>query len=510
MRFRQSIRWQLPLSYAGIAFITTAIFGLILVAILEDYYTRAELENLSVNAQTIGAILARDSTPISSYVNYSDLTSLAQMMDVQLELLDVYQNVVFDSGVGDTVYVQLSSGYDTLASPVLPSVSFTSSTDVLLDVTVAEPEEFGFSYIAEAVPINRTLLGVQVAQPQPVGMEFTTRARSDQVVKWPIFRNQYLLGFVQLSNSISASYEIIETVKNSWLTAGAVAGVLAAAIGLFISHQITQPLRELTHAVNQFTQDDLTVRANLKRRDEFGKLASTFDDMAEKVENTVSTLREFVADAAHEIHTPLTAIRTNLELYLEQQKTPTIVRALRQVDRLQHLADNLLDLSRLEGALQSAVVAPVNMDRLVDKMGEIYASRAEQAEIYFGLTRSSASRLYVLGDQEQLQRVLVNLLDNALKFTPAGGTIHLKIVSEAGQVIVCVEDTGIGIPPEDQPYLFNRFKRGRNTANYAGNGLGLAIVQAILTRHQGSIHFNSDSSGTCFMVKLPLQVNILS
>jgi signal transduction histidine kinase len=509
MRFKQSIRWQLPLSYAGIAFITTAILGLLMMAILEDYYRYAELENLTNNAKTISQILARDSTPISSYINYSDLSALAHAMDVQLELLDVYQNVIFDSGVGDTVYLQLSSNYDSLTSSVIPagSIAFDMNGDIL-EVTTIDDGMFGFSYVAQPISISRTLLGAQVAQP--VEATSAMRIRSNEVVKWPIFRNQYLLGFVQLSNSVSAGYEIIETVQNSWMIAGVVAGGLAAVIGILVGHQITQPLRKLTHAVNQFTQNDLSVRVNLKRWDEFGKLANTFDHMAEKVENTVSTLRNFVADASHEIHTPLTAIRTNLELYLENHKSPTIIRALKQVDRLQHLADNLLDLSRLEGALHSTVVSPVNMTRLVYKLGEIYASRAEQAEIHFDLSIPKAPLLYVEGDPEQLQRVLMNLLDNALKFTPEDGQIHLKLTQEQDYIVISVQDNGIGIPPEDQPYLFNRFKRGINTANYPGNGLGLAIVQAIVTRHQGMIAVQSDAKGTCFSVKFPLLINGLT
>jgi len=219
--------------------------------------------------------------------------------------------------------------------------------------------------------------------------------------------------------------------------------------------------------------------------------------MADRVEETVTTLRQFVSDAAHELHTPLTALRTNLEL---AGGNDAVARAQAQVKRLEALTEGLLDLSRIEASVQ--IFTPVNLTVLAREVAEIYASQAEQANVDFVVNVPDV-RLEVRGDIAQLHRVLTNLLDNALKFTSEGGMVRVALGCEGQEIVIQVEDTGIGIPETDLPYLFRRFHRACNAAAYPGSGLGLAIVKAVVEHHGGYVQAANTESGACFTVRLP-------
>jgi len=229
--------------------------------------------------------------------------------------------------------------------------------------------------------------------------------------------------------------------------------------------------------------------------------------MAEQVEKTISTLRAFVADAAHELHTPLTPLQANIELARDENnasdRTRYLSRAQEQGQRLEALVTSLLDLSRLEAAESKSDFAPVDLIQLMNEVGEQFASHAEQTERTFTMELPDGDVL-VDGNETQLRQVLINLLENALKFTAANGTISLRLERSGNGIVLTVSDSGIGIPPEDVPHLFERFHRGRNVAEYPGNGLGLAIVKAIIHLHQGDVIVRSEEKqGTAISVILP-------
>ncbi len=235
-------------------------------------------------------------------------------------------------------------------------------------------------------------------------------------------------------------------------------------------------------------------------------LAQAFNEMAAKVEETIVVLRRFVADAAHEIHTPLTALRTNLELALAEDVNPTylsfVERAQEQVRRLQTLTDGLLQLSRIETAPASEKPEAMNLVAAVLELSEFYASQAEQAGLAFELELPDYPVVAHM-DAAQLRSVLGNLIDNAIKFTPENGVVKLGLRQEQQVVLLSVQDTGIGIPVEDLVLVFNRFHRGRNVAAYAGSGLGLAIVKAIAERQRGRVSIASYGGGTQVTLQIP-------
>jgi two-component system sensor histidine kinase BaeS len=314
-----------------------------------------------------------------------------------------------------------------------------------------------------------------------------------------------------LSQGPAYGSAILRSVAWGWAIAGFIAILLAALIGWLASRRLTKPLAALTAVTGHMADGDLSVRADIERADELGILSDSFNQMAAQVENTVTTLRQFAADASHELHTPLTALQTDLQLLAEggskAEQQQRMLRAQGQAVRLQALADSLLDLSRLEAEPVSAERPLLNLTELVQTTGELVASQAEQAGLDFQMDVGETA-VTLRGDAARLQQALLNLLENSLKFTSVPGEIGLSLVEEGKTAVITIRDTGIGIPPEDLPKLFTRFHRGVNTASYLGSGLGLAIVKAIIINHGGEVTIENVESGTKAQIRLPLYETI--
>jgi signal transduction histidine kinase len=254
---------------------------------------------------------------------------------------------------------------------------------------------------------------------------------------------------------------------------------------------------------------DLSGRAVVRSRDEFEQLASSFNEMADRVETTITTLRRFVTDAAHELRTPLTALRANLDLALDEKDTTDhrvfLLRAQASVKRLEELNDNLLDLSRLEANTQADRDGVVDLTDVLRQRSEFYASQAEQVGLVFEV-ELPATPVFIRADLSQITRTMDSLVDNACKFTPPDGSVRIALSQETGQAIFSVADSGIGIPADELPQLFNRFHRGRNATLYPGSGLGLAIVKAIVVAHGGQVEVQSrgEGKGSQFSIRLPV------
>ncbi|MCB0192877.1 MAG: HAMP domain-containing histidine kinase [Anaerolineae bacterium] len=355
------------------------------------------------------------------------------------------------------------------------------------------------------LPANRTPYGYRLSS-----VDASPGQRTDQVVRQTLYDSAgNVMGVVELSQGPAYGRDIVAGVAWGWAIAGSAAVLIAAVAGWLISRHISRPLLALTDVTNQMARGDLSARADVTRADELGTLAGSFNTMAAQVEETVSTLRRFVADAAHELHTPLTALQTNLELAAgpdSVSRATFLAEAQSQVKRLESLTANLLDLSRLETPTTPITMNTLDLHALIRDGSEQYASQADQAELHFTLSLDSGAA-NVIGNQQQLRRLLDNLIANAIKFTAPGGEVRLSTTrdSRRQQVIVKIEDTGIGLIADDVPQLFQRFHRGRNAAAYPGNGLGLAIVKAIVTRHGGQVWAENRPHGACFSFYLPLE-----
>lgn len=524
MKFN-SIRWRLMLSYAAIALLAAFALGLVLRSILRDYYDRQEeryLRSRAIEISSIASQLLEADLPPRMIQELSKSWSF--MLGARVQILDTAGEQLADSGVPEAQQVffiaserpfQIPMGQSVVrpveegaeALPGSPGQFFqiqvlrsetSNGVNTQEDVIMFSPESVGV-----ALPADESMYGLLGP-----GASMAAR-RSSQVAEQPIVDQQgNSLGKVILSDGPAYGDEILNDVMNGWIVAGIAAVGLAAMAGWLVSTRIATPLTELTRITSQMSQGDLSVRADVRSRDEIGTLGRSFNEMAARVEETVGTLRSFVADAAHEMHTPLTALQANIELARDEtnasEQTRYLVRAHEQSRRLEVLVQSLLDLSRIEAAEARAAFTHVDIVPLTRQVGEQFASRAEQADRAFTLTVPNES-VFVWGNETQLRQVLNNLLENTIKFTPANGSILLRLERYSDQARLTVSDSGIGILSEDLPHLFERFHRGRNASEYPGNGLGLAIVKAIVDAHQGDVAVQSKTGqGTSISVSLPI------
>jgi signal transduction histidine kinase len=515
-----SIRWRLPASYAAVALLAALSLGSLMLLVLNGYYTRQERDFLLGNAEAARSVVEQvlqSSQPAQALED--QIKSLAFLSQAQIRVLDGEGNILADSGTpganqmvsfsGDSQgMVVVSVGDDTTdkgtiiqGGATVPVNTDETSAPLVQGTDMASGPVITGS-IDTSLPVSSSPYGFGFTAEKPV----ETR-RSAQVVRVQLLSRP---GSLEISNGPAYGADILHSVALAWLAASIVAVALAGLVGMLASRQVTQPVLALTDAARRMQYGDLSSRAALtsgRQALEFSALAQTFNQMAQRVEDTVATLRAFVSDAAHELNTPLTALHTNLELALNEpdgeRRENFLNRAVEQNARLERLASGLLDLSRIESAHTAPEFETLDLASMAADIGERFASRAEQAERIFTLSLPS-SPLLVQGNVFQLQRMLDNLLENALKFTSPGGTIRLSLEDKDNQAFLCVADTGMGIPAEDLPHLFERFHRGRNSARYPGTGLGLAIVKAIVDLHGGQVEAHSAGlgQGSQFYVRL--------
>src|SRR5688572_1390614 len=522
---RNSIRWRLPASYGIIALLAALSLGSLMLLALKSYYADQEHRYLLGNAIALQPVLAEIlQSDVSEVLMRDQINGLAFLSHTQIRLLDADGYSIADSGIptnkqfvavsggGKGVFPFFGSGPAEAPGAGMPSVIYVNNGDDASNTIPFNAFNKEIPYSGPA-PEEDIVLSVS-ASPYGYGFvaqsDFDPTRRSSQAVSVPLITSDgRKLGTLEFSNGPSYGADVINSVTSAWLVASIFAIAIAALAGWFMSKRVTGPVLVLENATRQMEQGDLSVRVQLQdeRQQEFLSLAHSFNGMAEQVEQTVSTLRAFIADAAHELHTPLTALRTNLELADGENASARslyLSRAQEQSHKLEALVKSLLDLSRIESAQLQNDFAPLDLNQLVSEVSEQFASRAEQTNRLFALDMP-AETLMVNGNEMQIKQVLANLLENALKFTPENRSITLTLRRVDGDALLTVTDTGIGVLPEDLPHMFERFHRGRNASEYAGNGLGLAIVKAIVESYSGRVDAQSRGmgQGSMFSVRLP-------
>lgn len=302
--------------------------------------------------------------------------------------------------------------------------------------------------------------------------------------------------------------DFLSAVNRSVLWAGLIAGAVALVLGSGLFFQVVRPLRSLSTAAQAIAEGDLSQRALVGARDEVGQVAVTFNQMAESLQRYAAERQNMIADIAHELRTPLSVIQSNLEAMLDGvlPASPEELTSLHQETlRLNRLISDLRILSLAEAGQLRLEKQPVDPGALVRQVGERLRLRAEEKHI--NLETDVANSLpQIQADPERLTQIITNLVDNALRYIPAGSRVTVAAGPASGGVELLVSDTGPGIPPEDLPHLFDRFWRAEKSRNRAtgGSGLGLAIVKQLVEAHGGQIQVTSQVGvGTQFRIHLP-------
>lgn len=320
------------------------------------------------------------------------------------------------------------------------------------------------------------------------------------------------IAFVQLSFPTAPVWQ---NVYRAWIALFGVVIVVAAVTigsGLWLTAQVVGPLEQLTTVIHRIAAGNLKERAPLRGPQEVQQLAGAFNEMADRLERMIQRQQDFVANAAHELRSPLTSIRLRLELILTQlQDDPQMQRqyleqVLEEIERLRKMTDQLLMLSSIEhgNRLPPAVIdlAPL-LYEVSDEIAPLFHLRRQEfaLEVPPHLPK-------VQVNPEEMRIILRNLLDNAAKYTQEGGKIRLQAWSEAGNVFVTVQDNGPGMSEETLPHIFERFYRGdksRARSAQSGSGLGLSLVKELVQLNNGKIEVKSaPGQGSTFILRFPV------
>ena len=501
-----SINWRMPFNYAVIALITALSLGTVMMLVLTSYYNKLEKRYLQVNAISMQPII--ESMIMNNYsaeqIN-NQFVIFSLLTQTQLKLIDQNDNVLADSGQIATMSKIMIQEGENGNSVVGVSIIKGDVTDATSGYLISRLESESLTDNEEDVilSINSAPMGGYLISTE---VQPATNKVSSQTFLQPIMNGSLSL---ELSHGPAYGSDVLHSVTTAWSLAAIFSGIVAIISGILISKQVTHPVQNLDLAAQNMEQGYLSTRVDLDTNelDEFSNLANSFNAMANRIEKTVSTLRNFVSDAAHEINTPLTAIKLNLELAENEstveKKEYYIQNAYQNCMRLERLSQSLLDLSRIESNSPNESKTTIQFVPFLCGISETFASQAEQKNIEFNIDMPE-DPIAVNGNEQQLTQAISNLLENALKFTPETGTIALLLKQDTNMAIIQICDNGIGIPQEDIPHLFERFHRGRNTNQYPGNGLGLAIVKAIIDAHQGEVKAIPAEKGCCFQITMPI------
>ncbi len=292
--------------------------------------------------------------------------------------------------------------------------------------------------------------------------------------------------------------------------AGPLVLLLASSGGWFLARRALAPVEEIARSADQITAERLNHRIRVPNpHDELGALAQTLNGMIERLQQSFAEMRRFTADAAHELRTPLAVIRNEAEVALRAQRgaeeyTRVLENLLEEVNRLTHVAEQLLFLSRQDAGLLSAAREDVQADELLREVVGNMQLVAREKDVSLAVEQNPACKLW--GDPRQIRRLLYNLLDNAIKYTGPSGQVTVAASDSAGNWHVTIADTGIGIPAEHLPHVFERFYRvdPARSADGGGAGLGLAICRSIVRAAGGDISLESEPGrGTIVRLWLP-------
>jgi len=285
---------------------------------------------------------------------------------------------------------------------------------------------------------------------------------------------------------------------------------VAAGGGIFLAGRALKPVDKIAQTAQEIEENDLSQRINVNTKDELGRLAATLNAMIGRLERAFRRQKQFTSDASHELRAPLAVIEAESSLALQKERPQSDYRQSletisQESKRMSSLIDQLLTLARADAGKEQWNFGEVNLGRLITNLNADVEVLCHEKGLNCELWKTQD--LVINGDEARLRELFMNLLDNAIRYTPSPGTVSISLRREAQMVVVAVTDTGVGIPAEDIPFIFERFYRVDKSRSRAegGTGLGLAICRHIAEAHGGKIVVESQVGvGSTFSVWLPL------
>jgi two-component system, OmpR family, sensor histidine kinase BaeS len=472
-----SLRVKLVLSYLGVALGAILLMVIVVSIAVQNYFYQSQIDQLRAQTEGIALNAAQEYQHNNNSWDGLEINPKAYLFFSSLLITDAHGNLLTPQ-----LPAELNPYENILEQALTNALQGKESAGALQGNTDNDgnSNDGGSSNASNA---SNLYVGVPIlSNNQVVGAIILVQP------------NHYPRGF--------SPYEFLANVNLVILIAGLGITLIVIAFSLFMTRRLTRPLISLTLAAEEMKAGNYARRVEQPQNlDELGRLATTFNSMADKIQSDVTELRQqeqlrrdLIANIAHDLVTPLTAIQGYSEAIADdvivdsEERHETAQLIGREVQRLRRLVSDMQQMTSLEAGRVQLEMAPLNLLDLVTETLAVIAPECEQAQIELRNWISPTTPL-AMADSDRLTQVLLNLLDNARRHTPAGGQITLGAKAEGEWLMVWVSDTGVGINPQDLPYIFERFyrvDRSRSAAS-GGSGLGLAIIKAIIGAHGGTV-----------------------
>lgn len=461
-----SVRTRLTLWYAGVLTLSLAVFGVLTYYAASRTFHARQDDSLRSTAETVASAYVQELREADSVANANEVV-LAQM---------IYPNR----------YVEIidAAGHAVAWSNNLNGKTLAVSTEQL-----KEARQSGVSYSSQN----------SLAGDDDDGL---------RVVVVPLSRAQG--SFAVVAESRGVIDDDLERLRDNFYAGVPLILLLASSGGYFLARKSLSPIAIMDRQTRRITAENLSARLDAPNpRDELGQLAVTINDLLARLDAAFKEQQRFIADASHELRTPLTILRGEAEIALERERPvaeykESLTLIGEESERLSHIVEDLFTLARTSNGVRSLVKKRFYLHDLVAEC--VRAAKALSARKNISLNYQSLPEITLTGDEELLKQMLLNLLDNAVKYTLEGGAISVRLTRQDALVEIEVKDTGIGIPLAEQARVFDRFYRvdKARSRSAGGAGLGLAIVRWIVDAHDGSVVIESIvGRGSSFKVYLP-------
>ncbi len=484
---------RLVLSHLLVIAIAMALLSFVLLSLVQGYFVQSTQQSLTIQARLMAQSLASSPGITLTNITQSILPSASNVLQQQQ--------------------------FNRYSARELPAISESNSAFLLnteSNLRIRVTDERGLVQADSlGVDMGRDLSGDVTVSAALRGQE-RAQAQSDSVrVAAPLRKESRVAGAVLLDQPLRDVAAVLADLRVRLFIAAVVSLVLSAGVGLMLARAIARPVRELTRAANQLSQGDFDYPVNVKSPGELGELARAFRSMSGDMQRMLQARTDLVTNVSHELRTPLTAIKGLVETLQDGAVDDLTARDRflfsieSETDRLIRLVNDLLTLSRADA--QSLVLRRQEFDlaELAHSCADNFTAQAAAKHVALVVDEPDDA-VRVHADADRIRQVLVNLLDNAIRYSPSGETVRVSVTHDAASphaAIVSVQDHGPGIPVADQPRVFERFYRGdksRARQGDVGAGLGLSIAQTLVHAHGGRITSSSvPGQGTTVSFTLP-------
>ena len=327
-------------------------------------------------------------------------------------------------------------------------------------------------------------------------------------VSHPLMADGEIVGVLRFISSLRETNRIIKNIYKMFILIGIAVVTISGVVSLFLANTIVQPLKEVTQVAEKMADGQIKARSVKRFDDEIGKLSDTLNYMAEELIRKEQLKNDFISSISHELRTPLTSIKGwAVTLKSDELNRDLLMDGLdiieKESDRLSDMVEDLLDFSRLISGRITVEKDEMNIVESIELISKQLRPRAKDKDIQFNVIYET-DLPNIIADENRIKQVLINLLDNAFKFTQEGGTVTLNVYTHEDNLIMQVIDNGPGISEEDMPYIKEKFYKGKNSKSHTG--LGLSICDEIVKLHGGTMEIKSKlGEGTSVTVSLPLR-----